>query len=104
MKESAYLSFLLREKYKLSETEEQSEKRISALKKLIAVSSEWAASVAKKKGATDEELKQQLVKIKVFGSYMLGVHFPDTDIDVILVFKNKFVTQAEFFSDFVKKI
>ena len=35
---------------------------------------------------------------------MLDVHFPDTDIDVTLVFKSKFVTQTEFFSDFVKKI
>lgn len=98
------MSFLLREKYKLSETQEQSEKRIGALKKLIAVSSEWATSVAKRKGASDEELKQPLLKIKVFGSYMLDVHFPDTDIDVILVFRSKFVTQSDFFTDFVKKI
>ena len=35
---------------------------------------------------------------------MLGVHFPDTDIDVICIFKQKYITQNDFFTDFAKKI
>lgn len=35
---------------------------------------------------------------------MLGVHFPDTDIDVICIFKAKYITMQEFFTDFVKTI
>lgn len=92
VKESAYLSFLLRERYKLSETQEQSERRSLALKKLIAEAHEWAYGQAKQKGASDDELENDLVKMKLFGSYMLGVHFPDTDIDVILIFKSKYVS------------
>ena len=40
----------------------------------------------------EEELKKCLVKIVEFGSYLLGVHFPQTDIDAICVFKAKYVT------------
>ena len=42
--------------------------------------------------------------MKVFGSYMLGVHFPDTGIDLILIFRSKYITQVDFFTDFVKSI
>lgn len=92
VKESAYLDFLLRGKYKLYETEEQRTNRQNALRKLMAVQNDWACSVAKRKGASDEELKKSIVMFKVFGSFMLGVHFPDTDIDVICIFKQKYIT------------
>jgi poly(A) polymerase len=35
---------------------------------------------------------------------MLGVHFPETDIDVICIFRQKFVAMNDFFTDFVKTI
>lgn len=88
----------------MCETEAQKQNRQNALRKLMAVQHEWACAVAKRKGASDEELKKSIVKFKVFGSFMLGVHFPDTDIDVICIFKQKFITQHDFFSDFVKTI
>lgn len=105
MRESSYLSYLLKEKYKLTESQEQSEKRLTALRKLVAVANDWAGCVARRKGATEEELKNlTIVKIKVFGSFMLGVHFPDTDIDVICIFKAKYISQVDFFTDFVKTL
>lgn len=35
---------------------------------------------------------------------MLNVHNPDTDVDVILVFRAKFVSQKEFQQSFVKHV
>ena len=44
--------------------------------------------IALKKGAsTDEERVRSQVELIVFGSYMLNVHSPGTDVDVILVFR-----------------
>ena len=40
----------------------------------------------------------------VFGSYMLNVHCPGTDVDVILVFRQKYVSQKEFLHGFVKYV
>ena len=60
---------------------------------------------AVKKGASEEEEKARTqVETVVFGSYMLGVHSPGTDIDVILVFRSKFVSQKEFLVSFVKHV
>ena len=58
VKDSSYLHFLLKHKYKLYESAERSNMRQTALRKLIAVANEWASTIAKKKGATDDELKQ----------------------------------------------
>ncbi len=35
---------------------------------------------------------------------MLNVHCPGTDVDVILVFKQKYVSQKEFLQGFVKHV
>lgn len=49
--------------------------------------------IALKKGANpDEERARSQVELIVFGSYMLNVHSPGTDVDVILVFRQKYVT------------
>ena len=58
-----------------------------------------------KKGANlDEERARSQVELIVFGSYMLNVHSPGTDVDVILVFRQKYVTQKEFLLGFVKHL
>ena len=43
-----------------------------------------------------EEAGRSQVETVVFGSYMLGVHSPGTDIDVIIVFKQKYVNRNTF--------
>ena len=79
--------------------------RKDALKRLEQVAYEWALDVALKKGAVEEEEKaRSQVESIVFGSYMLGVHSPGTDVDVILVFRSKFVTQKDFLLGFVKHV
>ena len=45
--------------------------------------------------------QEHKVKVLVFGSYMLGVHFPSTDIDAICLFPG-YVSRSDFFEDFIK--
>lgn len=35
---------------------------------------------------------------------MLGVHCPGTDVDVILVFRSKYISQKDFLQGFVKHV
>ncbi len=75
------------------------------MKRLEQVANEWALEQAVKKGACEEEEKERSqIETVVFGSYMLGVHSPGTDIDVILVFRSKYVSQKEFLVSFVKHV
>lgn len=67
--------------------------RTDAIKRLEQVAHDWALETALKKGASaDEERARSQVELIVFGSYMLNVHSPGTDVDVILVFRQKYVT------------
>ena len=67
------------------------------MKRLEQVAYEWALDVALKKGAIEEEERaRSQVESVVFGSYMLGVHSPGTDVDVILVFRAKYISQKDF--------
>ena len=67
--------------------------RSSAIKRLEQVAHDWAIETALKKGANlEEEQTRSQVELIVFGSYMLNVHSPGTDVDVILVFRQKYVT------------
>ena len=64
---------------------------------------EWAITIARKKGQTEEEEKSKIhAKVTEFGSYSLEVHFPQTDIDAICVFRSKYITRQEFHDGFVK--
>ena len=105
MKESKYLEFLLREKYHLYETPSEDQARKDAIRRLEQVANEWALEQAVAKGAVEEDEKARYqVETIVFGSYMLNVHSPGTDVDVILVFRQKYVNQREFQIGFVNCI
>ena len=79
--------------------------RKDALKRMKQVAHEWALDQAIKKGANEEEEKaRSQAEAVVFGSYMLNVHNPGTDIDVILVFRQKYVSEKEFQLSFVKYV
>jgi len=67
--------------------------RRDAIKRLEQVAHDWALDMALKRGASEEEERaKSQVELVVFGSYMLNVHSPGTDVDVILVFRQKYVT------------
>lgn len=87
------------------ENYQQQQVRRDAIKRLEQVANDWALDLAIKKGANEEEEKtRSQIEVLVFGSYMLNVHCPDTDVDVILVFRQKYVTQKEFLLGFVKHV
>jgi poly(A) polymerase len=49
----------------------------------------------------EEEAEQYHAKIVCFGSYRLGAHFPQTDLDLICVLPS-YITSDEFFESFKK--
>ena len=55
VKESKYVEFLLREKYKLYEDQETNSDRKNAIKFLEEFAREWAITVARNKGMTEAE-------------------------------------------------
>ena len=89
----------------MTETQEQYQHRLAAIDLLQKVASEWAISIALSKGATEADIKGLChIKISVFGSFFLDVHFPETDIDAICVFRQQYVSRSDFFDSFVKKL
>ena len=103
VKESKYVEFLLREKYKLYEDQETNSDRKNAIKFLEEFAREWAISVARNKGMTEsEEQGKEHVKVTEFGSFFLDVHFPQTDIDAICVFRKEYIERKDFHDQFVK--
>lgn len=99
------MEFLLREKYRLYENLTECATRKDAVKRLEKVANEWALDLAIKKGGNEEEEKaRSQVETIVFGSCYLGVHSPGTDVDLILVFRQKYVSQKEFLQGFVKHV
>ncbi len=59
---------------------------------------EYAHSV---KSIKETDIKQ--AQIHSFGSFKMGVHFPQTDMDLICVFPN-YISKDDFFTDFMKVI
>ena len=97
VKESKYVEFLLREKYKLYEAQERLAERRNAINLLEKTAREWAVSLAKSKGMNEaEDAAREHAKVTEFGSFFLDVHFPHTDIDAICVFRKQYVERKEF--------
>ena len=79
--------------------------RNNAIKRLEKVANQWALEQAVANGANlEEEEARSQVETVIFGSYLLKVHSPGTDVDVILVFRQKYVSQREFLTGFVNHI
>ncbi|KAI9268691.1 Poly(A) polymerase pla1 [Sporodiniella umbellata] len=83
--------------YKLFETAEESKQRIIVLKKLNSIVKEFVYKVSKLQGLSESEAKSAGGKIFTFGSYQLGVHGADADIDTLCIFPQH-VTREHFFS------
>lgn len=60
--------------------------------------------VAKKEGKDEETVKNSGGKIFTFGSYRLGVHTPDTDIDALCVVPRHIERDKHFFGDLLEKL
>lgn len=100
MDESRYLKFLMKEKYKLFENEDQIKQRSSVLKTIEVMVNQWQINIAvKTKKMLPEEAQSKPARVVSFGSYKIGAHFPETDLDLICVLPT-YISQDEFFGSF----
>jgi poly(A) polymerase len=98
--ESRYLKFLMKEKYKIFEDNDQNEKRLQVLNSICALINEWQVDFSLRiKKMQPSDFRQATVHS--FGSFKMGVHFPQTDMDLICVFP-AYITKDDFFSDFMR--
>ncbi|CDW77806.1 poly polymerase gamma [Stylonychia lemnae] len=98
--ESSYLKFLMSERYHIYEDIAAKERRYEALQKLKEIINQWqidhAVNVRK---INQQEAQKRQSCLLPFGSYEMGVHFPDTDMDLICVFP-QYILQEDFFNTF----
>lgn len=81
------------------ESPEGSERRIRVLKHLQKVTEEFVKRCAKAKRLPQSTVDSLGGKIFTYGSYTIGVHGPDSDIDTLVV-APKIVTMDQFFEIF----
>ncbi|EGC37259.1 hypothetical protein DICPUDRAFT_150175 [Dictyostelium purpureum] len=84
--------------FNLFESPEESRKREEVLGKLNQIVREWAKQVSIKKGYPEQTAAEVVAKIFTFGSYRLGVHGPNSDIDTLCV-GPKHIMRSDFFDD-----
>ena len=77
------------------EDSELSQKRRNTLNELEHILCEWAKSIAETNGSSS-----QIVRLISFGSYRLGVHSRNSDLDVLAVCPS-YISRDDFFSSFV---
>jgi poly(A) polymerase len=76
---------ILREDYKQYEDEADTRKREIILAKLNDLIRNWIKEVGVKEKKDEDTILHSGGKIFTFGSYRLGVHAPNTDIDALCV-------------------
>jgi poly(A) polymerase len=60
--------------------------RTKAIQEVQSLVENWHKIIGLQKQMDPEELENKKAKMLVFGSFKLGVHFSDTDIDAVCVF------------------
>jgi poly(A) polymerase len=80
----------------LYEAHESARKREQTLGRLNNLVQEWIKRVYAKKGLTEQLANEAGARIYTFGSYRLGVHGPDADIDTLVVVPQQ-VERSDFF-------
>ena len=81
--ETLELIQLLRDEYKLFESEARSSLRQEVLGTLHKLLRKWIYEAALSKGQDESTAARAGCQIFTFGSYSLGVHGPNTDIDTL---------------------
>ncbi|KAI8390875.1 Poly(A) polymerase central domain-containing protein [Radiomyces spectabilis] len=85
-------------KYNLYESQELSSLREKVLSELEQMTKAFVYTVSIRKGLSPELAQKAGGKVLTFGSYRLGVHAADADIDTLCVFPQH-VTRDDFFND-----
>ena len=86
----------------VSESDEGNTKRNEVLAELEETLRSWVLDLGEKTGAVDRLTygpREGAAQLRVFGSQQLGVHTPDSDIDVLCICP-KFISRANFFTSF----
>lgn len=83
------------------ESQDQTAHRQSVLAKLNELVQSWTMTVAKSKNIPTSAAEKFGTKIYTFGSFRLGVHNPDADIDALVVAPFH-IERKDFFTSFVK--
>ncbi|CAN0014987.1 unnamed protein product, partial [Ectocarpus sp. 12 AP-2014] len=81
----------------LYENAEGSKRRKAVLLMLLKLVKEWSGKIAAEEGLDKEEVSP--ATLKTFGSYHLGVHTPDADIDVLCL-APRHCSRESFFTSF----
>lgn len=100
---TAQMKKILMDDFHLFESEEQSQKREMVLGRLHAIANEWVKEVSLAKGFSEQLAAEAGAKIYTFGSYRLGVHGDNADIDTLCV-GPRHVTRADFFDGLYKML
>ena len=97
--ESNEIVELLKNEYNQYESDADRKRREMILAKLNNIIKEWVQLVGRKEGRDEETVMNSGGKIFTFGSYRLGVHSPDTDIDALCVAPRHIDRDKHFFGE-----
>ncbi len=83
------------------ETKVGQRRRLRVIDKLGSIIAKWAKEVARQKNVPPESIGDLGgIQLRIFGSTRLGVHNPDSDIDMLCIAPGH-ITRADFFGSFV---
>ncbi|OQS04135.1 hypothetical protein THRCLA_20964, partial [Thraustotheca clavata] len=85
--------------WNLHESEDGGRLREKALGIVKAIVEEWACEEAAKAGVQLEEKATRFSQVRTFGSYRMGVHSPEADIDTLCLMP-KHCIRSSFFTSF----
>lgn len=90
----------MKEKYKIFEDNDQNERRLQVLNAISGLINRWQEDyVVRVHKLAPEAIRPATVHS--FGSFKMGVHFPQTDMDLICVFPS-YISKDDFFTDFMR--
>ncbi|UYV83789.1 hrg [Cordylochernes scorpioides] len=91
------------ETYGLYETKEELAHRKQVLWKISRLAREWVVKMSFEKNIPPSRAALENCKLYTFGSYRLGVHTKDADIDALLVAPNH-IERSDFFTSFIETL
>jgi poly(A) polymerase len=100
--ETKIIKNVLRHDYNQYESEADTLNRERILAKLNELVREWIKSVGRLENKDEETIEHSGGKIFTFGSYRLGVHAPNTDIDALCVAPRHVDREKHFFTTLVE--